>query len=98
VSDTLRSPAGFHVLKLVGQRGAGAAAVAEQAHVRHILVRTSELVSEDEARRKLTALRERIVNGVDFGELARLQSDDSSAARGGDLGWLSSRDTRPSSE
>jgi len=98
VSDTLRSPAGFHVLKLLGQRGAGSPSSVEQTHVRHILVRTNELVSEDDAKRKLTQLRERIVNGVEFGALARLQSDDSSAARGGDLGWLYSGDTVPEFE
>ena len=76
LSGVLRSPAGFHVLKLVELRGAGAPQLVEQAHVRHILVRTNELVSEDEAKRKLSNLRERIVNGVDFAELARLNSDD----------------------
>ena len=98
VSDVLRSPAGFHVLKLVGQRGAGAPLLVEQAHVRHILVRTNELVSENDAKRKLLQLRERIVNGVDFAELARLNSDDSSASRGGDLGWVYPGDTVPEFE
>jgi len=98
VSDVLRSPAGFHVLKLVDQRGAGAPLLVEQAHVRHILVRTNELVSEDDAKRKLVQLRERIVNGVDFAELARLNSDDSSASRGGDLGWVYPGDTVPEFE
>jgi len=98
VSKVLRSPAGFHVLKLVELRGAGAPLLVEQAHVRHILVRTNELVSEDDARRKLANLRERIVNGVNFAELARLNSDDSSASRGGDLGWLYPGDTVPEFE
>jgi peptidyl-prolyl cis-trans isomerase SurA len=98
VSNVLRSPAGFHVLKLVELRGAGAPLLVEQAQVRHILVRTNELVSEDEARRKLSNLRERIVNGVNFAELARLNSDDSSASRGGDLGWVYPGDTVPEFE
>ncbi len=98
VSNVLRSPAGFHVLKLVDMRGAGAPLLVEQVHVRHILVRTNELVSEDDARRKLANLRERIVNGVNFAELARLNSDDSSASRGGDLGWLYPGDTVPEFE
>jgi peptidyl-prolyl cis-trans isomerase SurA len=98
VSEVLRSPAGFHVLKLVDLRGAGAPLMVEQAHVRHILVRTNELVSEDEAKRKLVNLRERIVNGVNFTELARLNSDDSSASRGGDLGWVYPGDTVPEFE
>src|SRR5437899_1793881 len=88
VSGVLRSPAGFHVLKLLELRGAGAPVLVEQAHVRHILARTNDLVSEDEAKRKLLSLRERIVNGVNFAELARLNSDDGSASRGGALGWI----------
>jgi peptidyl-prolyl cis-trans isomerase SurA len=79
-------------------RGVGAPMLVEQAHVRHILVRTNELVSEDEAKRKLVALRERVVNGVDFAELARLNSDDGSASRGGDLGWVYPGDTVPEFE
>ncbi|HEY6241175.1 MAG TPA: peptidylprolyl isomerase [Burkholderiales bacterium] len=98
ISDILRSPAGFHVLKLIDMRGAGAPLMVEQAHVRHILVRTNELVSEDDAKRKLVGLRERIVNGVSFTELARLNSDDSSASRGGDLGWVYPGDTVPEFE
>jgi peptidyl-prolyl cis-trans isomerase SurA len=98
VSGVFRSPAGFHVIKLVEMRGAGAPMLVEQAHVRHILVRTNELVSEDEAKRKLVALRERIVNGVNFAELARLNSDDGSASRGGDLGWVYPGDTVPEFE
>jgi peptidyl-prolyl cis-trans isomerase SurA len=70
----------------------------EQNHVRHILVRTNELVSEEEARHKLEQLRERIVNGSDFAELARQHSDDSTAARGGDLGWVYPGDTVPEFE
>jgi len=98
ISEVLRSPAGFHILRLNERRGAGAPYMVEQNHVRHILVRTSETVSQDEARRKLLALRERIVNGSNFGELARLNSDDSSAGRGGDLGWVYPGDTVPDFE
>ncbi|OGA44020.1 MAG: molecular chaperone SurA [Betaproteobacteria bacterium RIFCSPLOWO2_12_FULL_65_110] len=98
ISEVLRSPAGFHILRLNERRGAGAPYMVEQNHVRHILVRTSESVSQDEATRKLLALRERIVNGSNFAELARLNSDDASAGRGGDLGWIYPGDTVPDFE
>jgi peptidyl-prolyl cis-trans isomerase SurA len=98
ISEVLRSPAGFHILRLNERRGAGAPYMVEQNHIRHILVRASETVSQDEARRKLLALRERIVNGSNFGELARLNSDDGSASRGGDLGWIFPGDTVPDFE
>ncbi len=98
VSGAFRSPAGFHVIKLLEMRGAGAPLLVEQAHVRHILIRTNDLVSENDAKRKLLGLRERIVNGVDFAELARLNSDDGSASRGGDLGWVYPGDTVPEFE
>lgn len=98
ISEILRSPAGFHLLKLTNQRGAGAPFLIEQNHVRHILTRTNELVSESEAQRKLANLRERIINGVDFAELAKLNSDDGSAPRGGDLGWIYPGDTVPEFE
>ncbi len=101
ISQVLRSPAGFHVLKLLGRRDAAGAAgpPVKQTHVRQILIRTSEAVSEADARRKLEDLRERIVRGgADFAELARVHSEDSSAARGGDLGWLYPGDTVPDFE
>ncbi len=98
VSDLLRSSAGFHIVKLVGKRGGAGPASVQQTHARHILIRINEVVSEGEARRKLENVRERIVNGVDFAEQARLYSQDGSAAKGGDLGWLSPGDTVPEFE
>ena len=98
VSAVLRSPAGFHVLKLLERRGTGAAAPVTQTRARHILVKTSEVVSEADAQRRLAGLRERIAGGADFGELARLNSEDASAARGGDLGWIHPGDTVPEFE
>lgn len=98
VSELLRSSAGFHIIKLVGKRGGSGPASVQQTHPRHILIRVNEVVSEAEARRKLENIRERIVNGVDFAEQARLNSQDGSAAKGGDLGWLSPGDTVPEFE
>lgn len=98
VSELLRSSAGFHVVKLMGKRGGSAPTSVQQTRARHILVRINEVVSEAEARRKLENVRERIVNGVDFAEQARLYSQDGSAAKGGDLGWLNPGDTVPEFE
>ncbi len=101
VTPVLRSPAGFHVLKLIDRRGGTtplAGAPVQQTRARHILIKTNEVVSENDARRRLTDLRERIVNGGDFAELARLQSEDSTASKGGDLDWIYRGDTVPEFE
>jgi len=98
VSELLRSPAGFHLVKLLGRRGAGDAAPVTQTRARHILVKSNEIVSEEDARRRLQALRERIVAGADFAEMARLNSEDGTAARGGALGWVYPGDTVPEFE
>jgi len=99
VSDVLRSPGGFHLLRLLDRRGAGAGRSVVQTLARHILIKTSEVVSEAEARRRLTELRERIVTGgADFAEIARLNSADASAAQGGNLGWIFPGDTVPEFE
>ncbi|HMT80701.1 MAG TPA: peptidylprolyl isomerase [Azonexus sp.] len=98
VSELLRSSAGFHIIKLLNKRGGSMPASVQQTHARHILIRINEVVSEAEARHKLESVRERIINGVDFAEQARLYSQDGSAAKGGDLGWLSPGDTVPEFE
>ena len=99
VSEVLRSPAGYHIVKLLDRRGGAIKAQpVEQTRARHILIKTSELVSEAEARRRLVALKERLTHGADFAELARLHSNDLSAAKGGDLGWLNPGDTVPEFE
>ncbi|MBC8024035.1 MAG: peptidylprolyl isomerase [Burkholderiales bacterium] len=93
VSDILRSPNGFHVVKLLEKRGKAAATGVQQTHVRHILLRAREGLSSAEARERLARLRERIVGGADFAEMAKQQSEDSSATKGGDLGWVAPGDT-----
>ena len=100
VSEVLRSPAGLHVLRLNDRRAKGSvSAPVVQTHARHILVRTNEIVSEADARRRLSELRERIVTGgADFAELAKLHSEDGTAARGGDLDWVHPGDTVPEFE
>lgn len=98
VTPILRSPAGFHIVKLSDRRGGAAGVGVEQTRVRHILVRVNEKVAEDDARKKLEILRRRIEQGASFAELARSNSDDPSASRGGDLGWILPGDTLPEFE
>jgi peptidyl-prolyl cis-trans isomerase SurA len=100
VSEVLRSPAGFHLLKLNERRGVAAEnAPVAQTRLRHILIRASESMSEAEALRRLNDLRARIVSGAaDFGEMARVHSGDATAARGGELDWVYPGDTVPDFE
>ncbi len=101
VSDVLRSPAGFHLVKLGAQRGAAldADAPVAQTRLRHILIRASETISEGEAQRRLADLRSRIVSGAaDFAEMARVHSTDATAARGGELDWVYPGDVVPEFE
>lgn len=86
-SEVIRSSGGFHLLLLEAKRGQETAIV-RQVNARHILIRTSELVSDNEARDRLQRLRERILGGEDFATLARANSEDpGSAVKGGELGW-----------
>jgi peptidyl-prolyl cis-trans isomerase SurA len=97
-SDILKSPNGFHIVKLLEKRGKAAAAGVQQTHVRHILLRAREGLSDAEARERLRRLRERAVSGTDFAELAKVHSEDASASKGGDLGWVAPGDTVPEFE
>jgi len=98
VSPLLKSSNGFHIIKLIDKRGLNATLSVTQTHVRHILIKTNELTSESDARSRLLQLKERIDNGVKFDQLARQHSDDASAAKGGDLGWINPGDTVPEFE
>jgi peptidyl-prolyl cis-trans isomerase SurA len=88
ISEPLRTPTGFHLVKLNEVRGAEAKAIENQVHLRHILMKTNELADDATVRQKLNALRDRILKGEDFSGLAQTNSEDpGSAAQGGDLGW-----------
>ena len=104
VSSLLKSSNGFHILKLAGKRTAsvvkaGAGASVQQTHVRHILIKVNQIVTPAEAKRKLTELKQRLDNNAaKFEDLAKLFSNDLSASRGGDLGWIYPGDTVPEFE
>ena len=89
VSDPIRSPSGFHIIKLLGLKSDMDNHVVTTTKVRHILIKTNELVDDAEARKRLFELKKRIADGDDFAALARSHSDDKgSAIKGGDLGWV----------
>ncbi len=103
VTPVIRSPNGFHILKILGRRSGVDSKLAtgpvQQTHARHILLRVSELTPEPEVKRRLDEMKQRIEAGqIEFGTLARLHSLDPSGSRGGDLGWLYPGDTVPEFE
>jgi len=92
VSGLLRSSGGFHIVTLLGKRG-DERHIVEQTHARHILLKPDEVNSDEEIRQRIEQLRLRLQGGEDFETLARAHSQDPlSAARGGDLGWISRGD------
>ncbi|MEE8342768.1 MAG: peptidylprolyl isomerase [Gammaproteobacteria bacterium] len=98
ITDPIRSPSGFHIIRLVDVRGERRH-VTHQLKVRHILLRPDELTSQAEVRSRLSQLWQRIEGSEDFATLARSHSQDSvSAANGGDLGWISRGDMVPQFE
>jgi peptidyl-prolyl cis-trans isomerase SurA len=95
VSQPIREPTGFHLVKLNGVRTDSKRVMVDQVHVRHILMRTNELQDDATVQGKLDGLRDKVKGGADFAVLARAQSQDpGSAPDGGDLGWASP-DTYP---
>jgi peptidyl-prolyl cis-trans isomerase SurA len=87
--ELLRSGAGFHLLKLIDRKDAGDFTI-QQTHARHILLRTSPQLTAEAAAQRLAEIRSRIVSGAEsFEQAARENSEDPSAAAGGDLGWVS---------
>ena len=98
ISPVLRSPGGFHVVKLVDLRSRNAPTVVEQTHAKHILIRVNEITADTEARVKIDRIRDRIETGAKFEDQAKLNSEDASSAKGGDLGWVSPGDTVPEFE
>lgn len=102
VTEPIRSSTGFHILKLVDKRHPAQddqPAVVEQTHARHILIKVTPTLNADEARKKILDLKAKIESkSASFEDLAREFSNDGSAAKGGDLGWLAPGDTVPEFE
>ena len=88
VSAPVRTPSGFHIVKLNERRSGEAQVMVNQIHLRHILMKTNELDDDETVRQKLAKLRTRIEKGEDFAGIASTSSEDpGSAPDGGDLGW-----------
>jgi peptidyl-prolyl cis-trans isomerase SurA len=88
VAEPLRTPTGFHIIRLNEVRGGSDKAVEDQIHVRHILLKTNALADDATVRGKLEAIRDRVLKGEDFAVIAQTVSEDpGSATEGGDLGW-----------
>ena len=89
VSDVLQTATGFHIVKLNDKRSTSGTQIVHQVHLRHILMKTNEVMDDATVRQKLSEMRKRILAGEDFAVLAKTNSDDSgSAVNGGDLGWM----------
>jgi len=88
VGEPLRTPTGYHIIRLNEVRGAQKKAIENQVHVRHILMKTNELADDATVRQKLNQLRDRILKGEAFAGIAQTTSEDpGSGSQGGDLGW-----------
>jgi peptidyl-prolyl cis-trans isomerase SurA len=98
VSPVVRSPGGFHVVKVIDSRSRNAPTVVDQTRARHILVRVNEVTSESEGKAKIERVRERIEGGAKFADQAKVNSEDASSGKGGDLGWVNPGDTVPEFE
>lgn len=92
VAEPIRSPSGFHIIKLLEKKGGIEMTekhTQTKTRARHILIKTNELINDEEAKKRLLALKQRLKEGDDFATLARGNSDDKgSALKGGDLGWV----------
>jgi peptidyl-prolyl cis-trans isomerase SurA len=90
VTEPIRTPSGIHMFRVKDIRGATQQTMVSQTHSRHILLRTNEVEDDALVRQKLADIRARIVGGEDFAAIAAVVSQDpGSAARGGDLDWVS---------
>ena len=89
ISEPIRSPAGFHIFRLVDTRG-DEKVLQDQMLVRHILIKPNEIRSDSEAQQQAQDIYQQLENGASFETLAKAHSDDTaSALNGGNMGWVS---------
>lgn len=99
ISSALRSPSGFHIIKLLETRSLEKPFVVTQTRARHILIRNDEFSEPGEIQARLKVLRQRLLEGADFAQLAKAHSDDpGSAVEGGELGWVNPGEMVPAFE
>ena len=89
VARPVRTPSGYHIIRLNDQRNDSQPLLIEQIHARHILVKPNELQDDETVRGRLQTIRDRIASGADeFSAIAKAVSEDpGSASEGGDLNW-----------
>jgi len=87
-SEPMRAVSGYHIVKVNDVRGVNQRSEIEQMKIRHILITPNEIIDDETAKQRLEDARAQLQSGEDFGELAKLLSDDpGSANSGGDMGW-----------
>lgn len=98
ISEPIRTAEGFYIFKLIDRKSLGESHVVNQYHVQHILIGTNEAISEAAAKARIDKIRQDIMLGGNFEEMAKLYSEDGSNTRGGELGWINPGDTVPEFE
>ncbi|BBF87912.1 survival protein SurA precursor [Aquitalea magnusonii] len=97
-TGVIRTPQGFMIFQLIEKRSGNQPLLVEQYHTAHILIRTNEAVSDTDAKNRILQIRDRILRGAKFAEMAKLYSEDGSNIKGGDLGWVNKGDMVPEFE
>ena len=97
-TGVIRTPQGFMIFQLIEKRSGNQPLLVEQYHTAHILIRTNEAVSDADAKNRILQIRDRILRGAKFAEMAKLYSEDGSNVKGGDLGWVNKGDMVPEFE
>lgn len=97
-TGVIRTAQGFMIFQLIEKRSGNQPLLVEQYHTSHILIRTNEAVSDADAKTRILQIRDRILRGAKFSEMAKLYSEDGSNVKGGDLGWVNKGDMVPEFE